>query len=65
MANKTYAVHTSEDNISQIDAIAKVLRRSRNSMLNEGIDMVLQSYSEVHPPIANKKPITKKKAGVR
>jgi predicted transcriptional regulator len=44
MANKTYAVHTDTQNIKRIDEWAKELRRSRNSIINEAIEMVLEHY---------------------
>jgi hypothetical protein len=49
MPTKTIAVHTSESNISRLDQWAEKLRRSRNSIMNEGIEMVLEQY-DVHQP---------------
>jgi hypothetical protein len=44
MPNRTIAVHTTEDNIRRLDEEAKSIRRSRNSLINEGIEMVLESF---------------------
>jgi hypothetical protein len=62
MANKSTAVHTTESNISRLDQWAKLLRRSRNSIMNEGIEMVLEHYDATlrHPTNPSKK-----KAGAR
>lgn len=42
MANKTYAVHTSESNIERLDEHANRIRRSRNSLMNEAIEAILE-----------------------
>jgi predicted DNA-binding protein len=44
MAAKTYAVHTQEENIRRMDQHATRLRRSRNSLMNEAIEMWLEYY---------------------
>ena len=44
MASRTYAVHTTDENISRIDEWAERLRRSRNSLINEAIEMLLEHY---------------------
>lgn len=48
MANRTYAVHTSEENIKRVDQHAKRIRRSRNSLLNEAIEMLLETLDSDH-----------------
>jgi predicted transcriptional regulator len=63
MPNKTIAVHTSESNISRLDQWAEKLRRSRNSLMNEGIEMVLELYDA--DALRRLNPPTKKKAGAR
>jgi metal-responsive CopG/Arc/MetJ family transcriptional regulator len=69
MANKTYAVHTSESNIERIDQWAEKLRRSRNSIINEAIEMVLEHYDAGNPhlplPGRTAQMTTRKKAGAR
>jgi predicted transcriptional regulator len=62
MANKTIAVHTSESNITRLDQWAEKLRRSRNSIMNEGIEMVLEHYDA---DALTRATTTKKKAGPR
>jgi fatty acid/phospholipid biosynthesis enzyme len=64
MANRTIAVHTSESNIAEMDKMAKALRRSRNSVMNEGIEMVLESWYAAKLKDASTTP-NKKKAGAR
>jgi predicted transcriptional regulator len=70
MPNKSIAVHTSDENISALDHWAEQLERSRNFLINQGIQMVLDHYAEAaqkgHITI-NFKAITpaKKKAGQR
>lgn len=41
MPNRTFALHTSEQIIADVDAKAKELRRSRNSIINEAIEKFL------------------------
>lgn len=66
MANKTYAVHTTEDNIRRVDQHAERLRRSRNSVLNEAIEILLEIYDrDVLEEINRKNATAKKKAGIR
>jgi hypothetical protein len=77
MPNKSIAVHTSEENIKELDHWAEQLERSRNFIINQGIQMVLDHYSaaarEGHIKINfnttpfNTKPTPpiKKKAGTR
>jgi predicted transcriptional regulator len=55
MPNRTIAVHTTESNIKQLDEMAKEIRRSRNSLMNEGIEMVLEYYHAIKPKPAKKK----------
>jgi len=60
MANKTIALHTSEQNIADLDKRAKELRRSRNSLINEAVEVFL------YPPNGHKpQPAPKKKAGAK
>jgi len=63
MPNRTTALHTSEENIRRLDAHAETLRRSRNSLINEGIEMVLNHYEAAKPKAIATKPT--KKAGTR
>lgn len=62
MANRTTAVHTSETNIKRLDEHAEELRRSRNSLINEAIEMVLEHYDAAK---LRTTPATRKKAGAR
>lgn len=41
MANKTIALHTSEQVIADLAVKAKTLRRSRNSLINEAVELFL------------------------
>lgn len=62
MANRTYAVHTNEDNIRRLDEHAKALRRSRNSLMNEAIEILLERFDAT----GKRRPATKPtKAGTR
>lgn len=42
MANKTFAIHTSEEIIERVDRHAERMRRSRNSLFNEAIEILLE-----------------------
>jgi predicted transcriptional regulator len=44
MPNRSIAVHTAESNIERLDQHAEHLRRSRNSLINEAIEMLLEHY---------------------
>lgn len=44
MANRTFAVHCPEELIRRVDQYAEEYRRSRNSLLNEAIEMLLEHY---------------------
>lgn len=60
MPNRTYALHTSPQIIADVDARAKELRRSRNSIIIEAIEKFL------YPPNGHApKPSPKKKAGTK
>jgi predicted transcriptional regulator len=64
--NKTYAVHTAVANIKRVDEHAQRMRRSRNSLLNEAIEILLERYDAAtlhHHNGTKTKP--QKKAGVR
>jgi predicted DNA-binding protein len=63
MANKTYAVHTSEELIRRVDQHAVRLRRSRNSFLNEAIEIGLELYDRDLLEEIERKNKAKKKAG--
>jgi predicted DNA-binding protein len=65
MANKTYAVHTSEELIGRVDEHAKRLRRSRNSFLNEAIEMWLEYHDQDLLAEIERKNKAAKKAGTR
>jgi hypothetical protein len=68
MPNRTIAVHTTELNIKRLDEEAKKIRRSRNSLINEGIEMVLESLDDAAQLRAAKafvKANGSKKAGAR
>lgn len=42
MAGKTYAIHTTEEIIRRVDQHAERIRRSRNSLIVEGIEILLE-----------------------
>ena len=63
MAGKTYAVHTTEENIRRMDQHAERLRRSRNSLMNEAIEMWLEHYDA--ELLRNINQNNKRKAGTR
>lgn len=63
MANRTYAVHTSEELIRRVDQHAERLRRSRNSFLNEAIEMWLDYYDKDLLEEIERKNKAAKKAG--
>ena len=44
MPNRTIAVHTTESNIKRLDEEAEKIRRSRNSLINEAIEMLLERF---------------------
>lgn len=44
MPNRTIAVHTTEQNIKRLDEEAEKIRRSRNSLINEAIEMLLERF---------------------
>ena len=53
--SRTYAVHTTEENIRRLDEWAKRIRRSRNSLMNEAIEMLLEHYDSNHLKQSTKK----------
>lgn len=64
MAAKTYAVHTTEDNIRRVDEHVNRLRRSRNSFINEAIEVLLEIYDAELREKTNQNN-RKRKAGAR
>lgn len=62
--HRTISVHTSTSNIKRIDQHAEAIRRSRNSLINEAIEMLLEAYDETEHRIAAQRK-EKKKAGTR
>jgi predicted transcriptional regulator len=65
MANRSYAIHTSEEIIRRVDEHAERLRRSRNSFLNEAIEMWLEQADADLMKKINENNRLKRKAGVR
>jgi predicted transcriptional regulator len=65
MANNTYSIHTSEENIRSVDQHAERLRRSRNWIINEAIEMWLNHYDADLVKAINDKSRPKRKAGAR
>lgn len=41
MAAKTFAIHSQEDLIRRVDKHAERMRRSRNFLINQGIELLL------------------------
>lgn len=64
MANRTFAVHTNEELIRRVDQYAEEYRRSRNSLLNEAIEILLDHY-DAEALRKAKQYIQPKKAGKR
>jgi len=62
MANQTISIHAPEQVIADLTAKAKALRRSRNSLLNEAVEVFLYPPNG-HAP--KPKPSPKKKAGTK
>lgn len=46
MALKTTAIHADPAKLKRLDAWAKKLRRSRNSLINESIDNILDRLAQ-------------------
>ena len=74
MPNRTIAVHTTEENIRRLDEEAENIRRSRNSLINEAIEILLERFDaerlreaeRYEKANGRKKPATKPtKAGTR
>lgn len=65
MANRTFTVFTSEELIARVDQHAEEIRRSRNSLLNEAIEMLLDVYDGERLRRIDEKNRNKRKAGAR
>ena len=66
IASRIAAVHTDEENIRRLDKHAERLRRSRNSLINEGIEMLLESITTpINLKQIDNRNKSKKKAGAR
>jgi predicted transcriptional regulator len=66
MANRSYAIHTSEENIRRLDQHAERLDRSRNWLLNEALEMYLEHLDADYMEQQTRKyPPSRKKAGTR
>lgn len=66
MPNKTYAVHTTEEIMRRVDEHAVRIRRSRNSLLNEAIEMLVDALDgDLIEQTNRKNGTSKRKAGAR
>jgi predicted transcriptional regulator len=63
MDNKTYSVHINEAFIRRVDQHAEEMRRSRNSLICEAIEILLEQYDAAK--LQTVKANNKKKAGTR
>ena len=63
--HRTISVHTSVSNIKRIDQHAEAIRRSRNSLINEAIEMLLEEFDKENLRQIDQRYPKKKKAGTR
>ena len=63
--NRTISVHTTVANVDRLDEQAEKFRRSRNSLINEAIEMLLEHNDSENLKAIDRRIATKKKAGTR
>lgn len=65
MDNKTFSIHINEAYIRRVDQHAEEIRRSRNSLLCEAVEMLLDELDKARLKDIDARNAKKKKAGTR
>ncbi len=65
MPAKTYAIHAQEELIRRVDQHAVRMKRSRNFLINQGIEMLLDELDGDYRQSQDAKYKNKKKAAAR